>query len=133
MAPFLKVNPSLPCGNGFFTAMNSAWMPRINATRFSSVMGLLLGGTVAGTELEAGILSGEAPAPGTVIVAPGAAVPWARARAEKAVKTIRIGKCFGDMGVLHLYRAPSFSWMQVAAACASQTAPAPRERHGMAA
>src|SRR3954447_20787908 len=81
-------------------------MPRINATRFSSVMGLLLGGTVAGTELEAGVLSSVPPTPGTVMVAPPGALPWARARAEQAVKIIRIGKCFGDMGcftcIVHL-------------------------------
>src|SRR3954468_101171 len=81
-------------------------MPRINATRFSSVMGLLLGGTVAGTELEAGVLSSVPPAPGTVMVAPPGALPWARARAEHAVRTSRIGKCFGNMGcftcIVHL-------------------------------
>src|SRR3954463_12185413 len=82
-------------------------MPRIKATRFSSVIGLLLGRAVGGIELAAAaFLSGGAPAPGTVMEAPGAEPAWAMAKAEHPKSARRSERCFGDMGyftcIVHL-------------------------------
>src|SRR3954464_3518392 len=82
-------------------------MPRIKATRFSSVIGLLLGRAVGGTELAAAaFLSGGAPAPGTVMEAPGAEPAWATAKAQHPKRARRSERCFGDMGyftcIVHL-------------------------------
>src|SRR4051812_24016748 len=83
MAPFLKISPSLPWGNGFLTLMNSAWMPRISAMRFSSVIGWGLGAALAvGARLEA------------------AGVAWANAKEEQISNPINIGKGLGTMGAL---------------------------------
>src|SRR3954466_5612353 len=82
-------------------------MPRIKATRFSSVIGLLLGRAVGGTELAAAaFLSGGAPAPGTVMEAPGAEPAWAMAKADHPKNARRSERCFGNMGcftcIVHL-------------------------------
>src|SRR3954447_156973 len=70
-------------------------------------MGLLLGRAVGGMELAAAaFLSGGAPAPGTVMEAPGAEPAWAMAKAEHPKSARRSERCFGDMGyftcIVHL-------------------------------
>src|SRR5438128_2592060 len=77
------MRPSLPCGNGFLTLMNSAWIPRIRATRFSSVMGRLLMTKFA---------------PGAALEEAGVAC-CAKA-SEEASNPIRSGKGLGTMGAL---------------------------------
>src|SRR3954465_13093885 len=83
MAPFLNVSPSFPWGKGFFTLMYSAWMPRINATRFSSVMGRFV---AAGVPV------------GAKLVAAG--VACASAIEEQTRNPIRNSKGLGTMLVL---------------------------------
>src|SRR2546425_5353474 len=86
--PSLKISPSLPCGNGFFTLMYSAWIPRIKATRFSSDIGrLAIAALPVGARFD------------------GAGVACAKAYEEEISNAMNTGKVLGTMGVLTCYRA----------------------------